>query len=394
MNELARQFRDFFVSLKLTVALLALGIILIFWATLAQTDLGVWGVQQKFFHSFFVLERIPGTEIPAPVFPGGYFIGGLLFINLISAHVYRFRYSWRKTGIWLTHFGLMFLLVGELLSGLWQQDFQMSFKEGETKSYSESFRNNELAITDVTDPKTDVVVAIPEEMLARGAAIQNPKLPFRVVPRLYYPNADLQQPGAAPNLPASLATQGPPMLRQFIPLPQPLTYKEDERNLPAAYVELVGPDGPLGTWLVSTEIPVPQHFDYGGRSWKIALRITRHYEPYALTLLKITTDIFPGSDIPKNFASRVRLQSEDGHDNREVVIYMNNPLRYNGLTYYQYQMDKASGQSVLQVVSNPSWELPYVACAMMALGLVVQFGLHLVGFARKRSAAARQPVHP
>jgi len=394
MSEIVRQFRDFFVSLKLTVALLALGIVLIFWATLDQTDLGVWGVQQKFFHSFFVLEQIPGTAILVPAFPGGYFIGGLLFINLISAHVYRFRYSWRKTGIWLTHFGLMFLLVGELLSGLWQQDFQMSFKEGETKSYSESFRNNELAITDVTDPKTDVVVAIPEEMLARGAAIQNPKLPFRVVPRLYYPNADLQQPGAAPNLPASLATQGPPMLRQFIPLPQPLTYKEDERNLPAAYVELVGPDGPLGTWLVSTEIPVPQHFDYGGRSWKIALRITRHYEPYALTLLKITNDIFPGSDIPKNFASRVRLQSEDGHDNREVVIYMNNPLRYNGLTYYQYQMDKASGQSVLQVVSNPSWELPYVACAMMALGLVVQFGLHLVGFARKRSAAARQPVHP
>jgi hypothetical protein len=184
------------------------------------------------------------------------------------------------------------------------------------------------------------------------------------------------------------------MLRQFTPVPLPLTYKEDERNLPGAYVELVGPDGSLGTWLVSTQIPVPQHFEYGGRSWKIALRIARHYEPYSLSLLKITNDVFPGSDIPKNFASRVRLQSEDGHDNREVVIYMNNPLRYRGLTYYQYQMDKASGVSVLQVVSNPSWKLPYVACAMMALGLVIQFSLHLVGFARRRSAPGLRPVSP
>jgi hypothetical protein len=394
MNDTVRQFRDFFVSLKLTVALLALGIILIFWATLAQTDLGVWGVQEKFFHSFFVLEQIPGTSIPAPVFPGGYFIGGLLFINLIAAHIYRFRYSWRKTGIWLTHLGLMILLVGELLSGLWQQDFQMSFKEGETKNYSESFRDNELAIIDVTDPKVDDVVAIPEAMLARGETVQNPKLPFRVVVKAYYPNADLQQPGATANTPPSQATQGPPFVRQLVPVPLPLTYKEDERNLPAAYVELIGADGSLGTWIVSTQLPVTQHFAYGGRSWKIALRIARHYEPYSLSLLKITNDVFPGSDIPKNFASRVRLQSEDGHDNREVVIYMNNPLRYRGLTYYQYQMDKASGVSVLQVVSNPSWKLPYVACAMMALGLVIQFSLHLVGFARKRTASGLRPVSP
>jgi hypothetical protein len=362
-----RQFRDFFVSLQLTVVLLALGIILIFWATLAQTDLGVWGVQQKFFHSFFVLD-------------------GLLFVNLIAAHVYRFRYSRRQIGIWLTHVGLMLLLLGELLSGLWQQDFQMSFKEGETKNYSESFRDNELAIIDSTDPKVDQVVAIPEAILARGETVQNPKLPFRVVPKAYYPNADARLRSDVAGAPPSPATVGN-FAQQVVLLPMPVTYKEDERNLPGAYVELIGPDGSLGTFLLSADLPMPQHFSYGGRSYKIILRVARHYEPYSLQLLKITNDIFPGSDIPKNFASRVRLQSEDGHDNREVVIYMNNPLRYHGLTYYQYQMDKNSGTSVLQVVNNPSWRLPYVACGMMALGLVIQFGLHLAAFARRRAVS-------
>jgi hypothetical protein len=393
MSEVLRQFRDFFVSLRLTVVLLALGIILIFWATLAQTDLGVWGVQQKFFHSFFVLELIPGTRIPAPVFPGGYFIGGLLFLNLIAAHVYRFRYSWRKTGIWLTHAGLIMLLVGELLSGLWQQDYQISFREGESRNYAESLRDNELVITDVTDPQTDQVVAIPEELIARGEAVQHPRLPFRVVPRLYYPNADLQQPGAG--APPSLATQGPPFVRQLVPVQLPLTYKETERNLPAAYVELVGAEGSLGTWVVSTELPMPQHFTYGGRSWKIALRYRRDYLPFSLTLLKFSHDIYPGTDIPKNFSSRVRLAGPDAADRREALIYMNNPLRAAGRTFYQASYDPNDPKAtVLQVVRNPSWTMPYVSCAMMALGLVFQFGLHLLGFARRRASASLRGAHP
>jgi len=254
MNELVRQFRDFFVSLKLTVALLALGIILIFWATLAQTDLGVWGVQQKFFHSFFVLERIPGTEIPAPVFPGGYFIAACCSSISSPRTSTASGIPGAKPGIWLTHLGLMLLLLGELLSGLWQQDYQMPFNVGDTKNYSESFRDNELVITDVTDPKTDVVVAIPEKILARGEAIQHPKLPFRVVPRLYYPNADIQMGGSTPNAPAPMATQGFPFARQAVPVPLPLTYKEDERNLPAAYVELIGAEGSIGTWLVTPQL--------------------------------------------------------------------------------------------------------------------------------------------
>jgi len=94
MRENWDEFIKFFTSLKLTVVLLALSIVLIFWATLAQVELGIWGVQEQFFKTFFVLKKIPGTEIPVPVFPGGYFIGGLLLLNLIFSHLYRFRFTW------------------------------------------------------------------------------------------------------------------------------------------------------------------------------------------------------------------------------------------------------------------------------------------------------------
>src|SRR4051812_20310181 len=206
MNDTLRQFRDFFVSLKLTVVLLALGIVLVFAATLDQVNLGIWAVQEKYFRSFFVLWRV--GEFPVPVFPGGYFIGGLLLINLIAAHISRFRMEWKKAGIQLTHAGLILLLLGELLSGLWQEDYSMRLEEGESKDYSESYRLNELAIIDATDEKFDDVVAIPEQLLARGETIQHPKLPFRVVTKLYYPNSSAQPRAQVKDPPPPPANKG------------------------------------------------------------------------------------------------------------------------------------------------------------------------------------------
>jgi len=381
MNETTRQFRDFFVSLKLTVVLLALSIILIFAATLDQVHLGIWAVQEKYFRTFFVFWKL--GEIPLPVFPGGYFIGGLLLVNLLAAHAYRFKLSWRKTGILLTHAGLILLLLGELLTGLWQEEYQMRLEEGQPRNYSESYRDNELAITDVTDPKFDDVVAIPEKLLGAGGAVQHPKLPFRVVAKAYYENSALQMRSDAPNAPPSSATQG--FGARILATPLPVTYKPDERNLPTAFVELIGPEGSLGTWLVSPQLPMPQRFDYGGRTWKIALRFQRSYKPFSLTLLKFTHDISAGTDIPKKFSSPIRITTPDGQTDREVLIYMNNPLRYAGLTFYQASFEKDNDKvTILQVVRNPSWLLPYIACALMGFGLVVQFGIHLFGFMGRR----------
>ncbi|SDR65667.1 cytochrome c biogenesis protein ResB [Opitutus sp. GAS368] len=383
MSPVVRQFRDFFVSLKLTVVLLALSIVLIFWATLAQVQLGIWGVQEKFFHAFFVLEKIPGTGIPVPVFPGGYFLGGLLLINLVAAHIYRFRLEWKKAGIQLTHLGLILLLLGELFTSLLQVESNMRLDEGETRHYSESYRTNELAILDTTSPDYNEVVAIPEAVLSDGGAIQHPKLPFQVRIRDYYPNAALQMRDQVPNAAPALATAGIGPRIAVIPLP--LTYKQDERNAPAANIEFVGPEGTLGTWLVSPLLGMPQKFDYAGRTWEFSLRFKRYYHPFAVTLLKFTHEVYAGTEIPKNFSSRIRLQTDDARQDREVLIYMNNPLRHAGLTFYQAGFDNDDKTTILQVVRNPSWVLPYVSCIMMGLGLLIQFGFHLTGFMRKRS---------
>ena len=392
MNDLTKAFVDFFSSLRLTVVLLALSMVLVFVATLAQVELGIYGVQEKFFRSFFVLTNFPGSQVPIPVFPGGYLVGGFLMINLLAAHFARFKFTWKKAGIHFTHIGLIVLLVGELAIGILQEDFSLRLGEGESRGYSESFRRNEIVVIDKSQPDFDEVVSIPESMIANLEPVQNGKLPFRVVPRGYYPNANIGMLNSLPEGVDASALAPNPSSHGIGPRlgisPLPISYHDEERNLPTALVDLVGAEGSIGTWLVSPMLVAPQSFTYEGKEWQIAFRFEREYKPFTVELKELKHDIYPGSNIPKNFSSLVQVRANDGSEDRESLIYMNHPLRYQGYTFYQYQMDSANGFSVLQVVRNPGRALPYIACVLMTIGLLWQFIAHLGKFANRRSSKA------
>ena len=92
-------------------------------------------------------------------------------------------------------------------------------------------------------------------------------------------------------------------------------------------VELIGTDGTLGLWMVSTAIDEPQRFEHNGRSYWIAMRAERFYRPYSIELVKFTHERHPGTDVPSRFASRVRLKNSQTNEDRDVVISMNQPLR-------------------------------------------------------------------
>ncbi|MFT3870598.1 MAG: cytochrome c biogenesis protein ResB [Nibricoccus sp.] len=386
MSKIWSHLVRFFTSMQLTVVLLILSLVLVFVATLDQVNLGIWAVQEKYFRTFFVYLRPAGSQLALPVFPGGYLIGGLLFLNLSAAFVYRFKLTWRKLGIHLTHLGLVLLLLGELISGLLQEDFQMRLDEGQTSNFSDSPLENELAIIDTTNPDFDQVIAIPAKLLAKGNPIQHPGLPFRVVVRAYFPNAEIQMRNQMSNPPPPMATTG--IGAEVAVTPQPVTYKPNERNLPAASIELVGAGNTsLGTWLVSLVLASQQSFTHEGKTWKLTLRPARLYKPFSLTLLKFSHDKYAGTEIPKNFSSKVRLRTPDGKTDRETLIYMNNPLRHAGLTFYQAGFENNDRTTVLQVVRNPGRQLPYIACILMSIGLVVQFGISLFFFIQKRAAA-------
>src|SRR4030095_15571862 len=175
-------------------------------------------------------------------------------------------------------------------------------------------------------------------------------------------------------------------------IPMSPTTAMDDRTMPSAVIEIVGPQGSLGTWLVNSILNGTQTFEFGGKTYELAMRFTRYYKPFFLKLLEFKHEKYAGTETPKNFESRVRIDNPQSGERREVEIYMNNPLRYDGATYYQASFDPnndklANKVTILQVVRNPSWLAPYCACVLSTLGLIVQFLTHLVGFAGKRRAA-------
>ena len=165
----------------------------------------------------------------------------------------------------------------------------------------------------------------------------------------------------------------------------------DHNNLPYAVIEMIDGGKSLGTWLM-TPLLKTQEFTAGGKTWRAQFRGERRYLPFSLTLTKATHKNYAGSDTPKDFRSRVRIDNATTNEHREVEVSMNNPLRYGGLAFYQYQMtkddlDRSPGSSVLQVVKNPSWLAPYIGCIVVAAGMLWQFLHHLAGFIKKRTNA-------
>lgn len=400
-----------FASLKLTVALFTLAMLLVFFGTLAQVDEGIFTVLSKYFRCKFI------AWIPLQIFvrfgqvffgisheaevsgsfplPGGWLLGGLLLFNLLAAHAVRFKFTWKRSGIMILHFGLVVLMMSEFIAGQFQVEGRMSIENGKSKNFVEDFRETELAIVTPENSKIDNVVAVPGSMLRNGSVIHHDSLPFDVAVERYMVNS------AAPQEPQrgmpNLATAGDGLSVVAAERSETSGASTDQKaDVASAYVTFKNKDTgqSLGTYLVSVWFAVnnrPQPIVSNGKTYDVYLRFKRSYKPYTLQLLEFRHDAYPGTDIPKNYSSRVRLVDPMRNEDREVLISMNHPLWYGGYnpfspggeTFYQAGIFGADEGTVLQVVRNPGWLMPYVACVMVAMGLLLHFGIKLVGFLRR-----------
>ena len=176
---------------------------------------------------------------------------------------------------------------------------------------------------------------------------------------------------------------------------------DDAIDVPSAYVTFKekSTGKSLGTYLMtvwwSAHSGPAQKVSAAGKTYEVGLRWKRDYKPYSVQLLEFKHENYLGTNIPKNFSSRVVLSGPE-EPGREALIYMNHPLRYNaeshwllfkGETFYQadFLKDGRKG-TILQVVRNPGWLMPYVSCALVALGMLLHFGQNLFSFLARRFA--------
>lgn len=371
----------FLSSFELTIVTLALLMALVFFCTLAQVHLGTLGAVNHYMRSWIVWWQPTGANVSIPVFPGGTLVGLALVANLIASTIKRLQFTWQKAGLWIVHVGLILLVAGEFATGAFQVDTNMAIEVGQTVNYVEAPRSMELAIIDTTDPAYDDVYSIPEATLAREGTVRVPGTPLSIRVRKFYRNANLS--ALAQGDQPSMATAGVGPGVKVVEA-APVT-RDEEINHTTAFIEPIASGHSFGTWLVSTDLGAPQGFTYEGRSYRLLVRPLRIYLPYAITLKKFSHDVYPGTDIPKNFSSLIHLSNPNTGEERDVLIYMNQPMRYDGKAFYQASFGKGDTLSILQVVGNPGWLIPYISCVLVTIGLLLHFGITL-----RRSIKRRQ----
>ncbi len=380
----------FFSSIRLTVVLLGLSVLLVFLATLSQMDMGVRGAQVKFFMSFFALWQYPlglpyGASLHWIHIPqlGGWSLGGLLMINLICAHFRYFKLSARSFGIGLIHGGVVLLLIGQFITDLFQVDSSMQIELGKSSNFVSRFHDFELAVSEPKNATTESVTAISTSRLKPGSSLQVGALPFTIKTTWFEPNTKLVT-DRGPNDPTSTVTQGIWTRMKVGITAADVDNSMEGANAPAVIVELADAQKSLGTWLVRAGID-RESITVGDRTFFLEMRNERQYLPYSIELKNLKHDVYEGTDTPKAFESDVVLSDPRTQLTRRFLVEMNEPLRHGGLTFYQYQMNRASNYTVFQVVENPGVWLPYLACFMVSIGLVWVFGFSLNRF-RERQA--------
>lgn len=372
-------------SLKLTVVIFALSIFLVFAGTLAQVNTGIWTVVDTYFRSAVVtielqifvpkeLAKIPG----AIWFPGGLTIGIAMFVNLLAAHAVRFKLKWKRSGMIITHLGVLLLLVSEFVTGYAAKEGNMTILEGETVNFIEDIRVTELSVVDQSNPNDDLVVVVPQRFLGQNKTIENSLFPFTMKITEWMPNSQILGPMQTPADRKGIADTGAASELSAIPIAIANGVDGATGDAPSAYVTFFDGEKRIGTYLLSVFLEQPQAVFIADRVYWVNLRFARTYKPYSLHLVDFKHDLFTGTQMARNYSSQVQLVDEAKNVDREVLIYMNHPLRHAGETFYQASFLRGDAGTVLQVVQNPGWIIPYVSCSIVTLGMLLHFGIRLV----------------
>jgi hypothetical protein len=332
-----------------------------------QADKGIYAAQQEIFQSwvFLLFGVFP--------LPGMMLIGALLFVNLLCAVVFRLKYNWPGLGILLIHIGLLVLLGGGFISSQYAREYFLTLSAGESSQMANAAHEWELAVWTQAGIKK-YVLAVDIADLNPGRPWTVPTFDWELTMTRFYSNCR----------PAGMDEKGEMILSETPPMADPA------ENIPGAAFEIASPQSGARQFSLFAGNNFPAALQFADRQYYFALRLKRIILPLRLKLLAFRKTVYPGSDIPKSFASLVEIES--GGLRRQASISMNHPLRFREYTFYQssYGEDVRTGvNSTFAVVKNAGRWLPYISSALIFLGLVLHFFSKLRAAQKKSSFEVR-----
>ncbi|MCA9213713.1 MAG: cytochrome c biogenesis protein CcsA [Planctomycetales bacterium] len=300
----------------------------------------------------------------------------------------------QRAGVVMLHLGVIVMMLGQWFVANYDVEEQILLSEGETKSFAQDIRGFELAVIDSDSGSgQDNVFAIPLmkvgklSSFVRSKNIESEMLPFSIEIVDFMENSRvLRKPSTIDGVKGDAEQWLAESVKSVSGT------GGSEVNIPSMYVRLKKGDQDLGVYLLSLdqlrmrtgqEVSFDaERIEVDGKSYDLQLRFARRYKPYSITLLDVEKDDYLGTSMARHFSSKFRFVDESEGVDREVQIWMNNPLRHGGETFYQQSYNDFAGReySTIQIVQNQGWMIPYAACVMCGVAFVFHFGLVLVRF--------------
>lgn len=340
-----------FILLPLLMLLLVAG-------TLAQKSMGLYAAQKMFFSSFFFWLG------PLPL-PGGYTLISFFSLCLLAKFLLQSEWSWRKAGIHLTHFGVLVLLFGGLITAIQAREGFMIIPENTESSYLYDYHQRTLYIFE-----NDVLkMSVPFEDLN----LRVNGLPFEVHILQSCVNCAIVKREEEGHYKG---------MARFMALKEAPAGKDPEADIAGLTFSIHGLEDQDGTFIAFEGMPEPVTLYVEDKEYKIIFGKQQRALPFSLRLSDFVKDVYPGTDKARNYHSDVVIL--DNGVEWPARIEMNAPLRYKGYTFYQSSFSQEDGleTSVLSVVENKGRIFPYLGTILMAAGLL----LHLAFILREKPA--------
>jgi hypothetical protein len=384
---------DFLSGFHLATATLLLLLVLTWLATLEQIDAGLYPTLTKYFSwkSPYLIPELYGKKLPF-ILPGGYYASALLLVNMILGGIIRIRKGWKQAGNLISHFGIVFMLLGGGVAHHFSERGNMAIYEGEKSNVAEDFHEYVVEIHESGAKKVQVI---------RGRFLQGLRAGKPREFRFGGMPLSLEISGYLGNCQPESELINPPRNRELVAdayyLRKMDSIVETERNVAGCYARIVKADGsksdPFILWGGQFH---PFTVTVDGRNFTVDMRKRLWPMPFEVKLDKFTADFHPGTSRPAKFISDVR-RVENGRE-AEIRIQMNEPMRYEGFTFFQASYGPTGAQpgeemySVFEIVRNPADHWPEYSLYVVAFGMLVTFltklGDHLAAASRKRNHAA------
>lgn len=367
-NALSHRLKSIAVSLShpsVIFYLMPVLMILLAVGTIAQAEIGLYQAHQKYFASFVFWEGV----IP---FPGAYSLLTILTLNLLLKFLFFSEWEWKKSGIILSHFGALVLLIGGLLTALTAREGYMVIPEGNQSPFVYDYHNRDLQIY-----KDDYLYrTFSQKELIRSMYSGSNILPLNGEILSYCENCQiLKREEHEQDFAKGLDLNG---MAQFMALESKALEKEPEANLSGFSLTFGSSNEDIkDLYIVFEGMPKPIEIEAGGSNYKIIYGKQQRKLPFDIRLIDFEKENYPGMQMARGYSSHVVLV--DGLSEWQSTIKMNSPLRYKGYTFYQSSFDQSNKQeiTILSVVENKGKIFPYLGTFILGFGLLLHMFMRL-----------------